>query len=102
MLGFIQKKYHQKISIKDLVEVFDRSSTHLNQKFKIETSYTFNVFLNRYRIQKSIDLIKEGENKICNIATSVGFSSYRYYIRVFKKYTGCLPGDFQEYFNKYG
>src|SRR5690554_826275 len=102
MLDFIQENYHKKISINDLVEVLDKSSTHLNQKFKEETSYTFNVFLNRYRIQKSIDLIKSGENKICNIAISVGFSSYRYFISVFKKYTACLPGDFQKYFNKYG
>lgn len=102
MLKYIQKTYHEKISIQDLIKPLDRSSTHLNQKFKEETNYTFNEFLNRYRIQKSIDLIKSGEEKICHIATAVGFSSYRYFIRVFKKYVNCLPSDFQEYFQNYG
>jgi len=101
MLDYIRDNYSKRISIQDLVEVLDRSTTYLNQKFKDEIGYTFNVFLNRYRIQKSIEMIKSGEVKIYNIATTVGFCDYRYYSSVFKKYTGCLPSDFQEYFKNY-
>lgn len=98
MLEYVRDNYHKKISIQDLVELLDMSSTYLNQKFKEETTYTFNEFVNRYRIQKSIDYMKKGEGKIYNIATDVGFSDYRYFISVFKKYANCLPSDFLDYF----
>ena len=42
--------------------------------------------------------MKTGQGKIYTIAADVGFSNYRYFISVFKKYTKALPSDFLEYF----
>jgi two-component system response regulator YesN len=100
MIKYAEKNYKKKISLKDMVELTGMSDTYLNQKFKEETSYTFNDFLNRYRIQKSINMLKTGEEKIYNIASDVGFSNYRYFIAVFKKYTNLTPSEFLEYFRK--
>ena len=98
MIEYINDNYAKKISINDLVEPLGKSSTYLNQKFKEQTTYTFNDFLNRFRIKKSIEFMKTGEGKIYTIANDVGFSDYRYFITVFKKYTNRLPSDFLEYF----
>lgn len=97
MLEYISENYMKKISIDDLVEPLRTSATYLNQKFKEETGFTFNDFLNRYRIQRSIQLLKEDDYKIYNIATETGFKDYKYFINVFKKYTGILPSKFREY-----
>lgn len=102
LIQYIEENYNKKISIQDLVEPLGMSDTYLNQKFKEETSYTFNEFVNRYRIQKAINYMKTGEGKIYTIASDVGFSNYRYFISVFKKYAKCLPGDFLEYFRNKG
>jgi two-component system response regulator YesN len=96
MIDYIKEHYHEKISIQDLVYKLDRSVAHLNQKFKKQTGYTFNEFLNRYRIQAAIDRLKIGEDKISAIAVDVGFNDYRYFINVFKKYTKSLPSEFIE------
>lgn len=98
MIAYVQENYPKKISIHDLVEQLDLSAYYLNQKFKIETSYTFNEFLNRYRIQKSIELLKTGDNKIYTIAQDIGFSDYKYFISIFKKYAQITPSQYQEYF----
>lgn len=98
MINYIKENYHKKISIKDLVETTGMSDTYLNQKFKDETSFTFNEFLNRYRIQEAINQMKTGEGKVYTIASDVGFNNYRYFISVFKKYTNCTPSDFLDYF----
>lgn len=98
MMEYIQDNYSRKISIHDLVEQLGISSTYLNQKFKMETSYTFNEFVNRYRIQKAMDLLKTGEGKVYTIAHDTGFSDYKYFISIFKKYTNITPSQFQEYF----
>ena len=98
MINYIKENYPKKISIKNLVETTGMSDTYLNQKFKDETSFTFNEFLNRYRIQEAINQMKTGEGKVYTIASDVGFNNYRYFISVFKKYTNCTPSDFLEYF----
>ena len=94
MLDYIKQQYQKKISILDLCNTLYVSSTYLNIQFKKETNYTFNDFLNRYRILRSIELLKAGNLKIYQVAESVGFQDYKYYIHVFKKYVGCAPMKF--------
>jgi len=98
MINHVHTEYNKKVTIQDLVTKLGASSTYLNQEFKKETSYTFNDYLNRYRISQAITIIKTGKGKIYTIATDVGFKDYRYFINVFKKYTGCVPSSFMEYF----
>lgn len=94
MIKFIETKYNCKISLEDLSKEINVSSAYLNTKFKEETSYTFNDFLNRYRILQSITLLKQENLKIYEIAEEVGFKDYKYFIEVFKKYIGYSPSKF--------
>lgn len=98
MLRYIEEHYPEKISMQDLVDLIGISGTYLNQKFKAETTFTFNDFLNRYRIQKAIDRLKDSDSKVYMIASDVGFKDYKYFINIFKKYAGCTPSQFQEYY----
>lgn len=100
MIAYVQEHYAKKISIHDLVEQLDLSAYYLNQKFKAETSYTFNEFVNRYRIQIAIDLLKAGDSKVYTIAQDIGFSDYKYFISIFKKYAHSTPSQYQEIFRK--
>ncbi|MDL2233113.1 response regulator [Ruminococcaceae bacterium OttesenSCG-928-L11] len=93
-LRFIQANYRQRISLKDLGRDMEVSSTYLNQKFKEEMGYTFNDFLNRFRIQKAVELLQAGDYRIYEVAEQTGFSDYRYFALVFKKYVGCAPTEF--------
>ena len=43
-----------------------------------------------------MDLLKENKYKVYEIADLVGFSDYKYFIKVFKKYVGCSPVKFME------
>ncbi|MDZ4956996.1 helix-turn-helix domain-containing protein, partial [Clostridium perfringens] len=95
MIDYVNENYKEKIIIQDLVDKLGASSTFLNNEFKKETTYTFNDYVNRYRINKAINLMKEGDEKIYNIASEVGFKDYRYFINVFKKYTNCTPTEFR-------
>lgn len=94
MVQIIHDKYATRLMLNDISEECQMSCTYLNVKFKDETGYTFNDYLNRYRIQKAIDLLRENQYKIYEIADMVGFYDYKYFIKVFKKYTGCSPARF--------
>lgn len=96
MLRYIRDQYAQKISLKAISKELDISATYLNQKFKEETSYTFNDLLNRYRIQMAVKMLMTGTYKIYEISQQCGFLEYRYFSAVFKKYVGCTPTEYSE------
>ena len=96
MMDYIRQHYSSRVSLTDVSEQCGMSCTYLNSKFKSDTGYTFNDFLNRYRMQKAVDLLKENKYKVYEIADLVGFSDYKYFIKVFKKYVGCSPVRFVE------
>ncbi len=96
--AFIEKNYKSRIGLQDLVDELKVSANYINRNLKEELNQTFNEFLNRYRIQKSVELMKTGEEKIYNIATQVGYSDYKYFITVFKKYVGISPSKLLVYY----
>ena len=53
--------------------------------------YTFHDFLNHYRISRAVELQKQGTWKLYEIAEMVGFSDYKYFNKVYKKYVGYPP-----------
>jgi AraC-like DNA-binding protein len=63
-------------------------SAYLNKKLK----QNFNTYINSYRIQEAIYLLKnEVEISITTIAYEVGFSSISQFYRAFKKFVGQRP-----------
>ncbi|MCI9352216.1 MAG: response regulator, partial [Lawsonibacter sp.] len=91
MLRYIQEHYAERISLTDLSQELNVSCTHLNAKFKAEVGYTFHDFLNHYRISRAVELQKQGTWKLYEIAEMVGFSDYKYFNKVYKKYVGYPP-----------
>lgn len=92
----IRKGYNEKISIEGIAEELLISPSYLSRKFKTDTGYTFLELLNKYRIQKSIDIIlkEKGRYRVYEISDMVGFTDYKHYCTVFKKYTNLSPKDF--------
>ncbi|WP_299033683.1 helix-turn-helix domain-containing protein [uncultured Anaerococcus sp.] len=93
MINYIKNNYQDKISISDLSKELAYSESMLNRKFKKEVHLTFNEYLNRYRINKAIELLENSDYNISEIAYMCGYSSAKYFSRVFKKYLGIAPSD---------
>ncbi|RGS74877.1 response regulator [Mitsuokella sp. AF21-1AC] len=96
MLQTIQKQYASKLSMQQFSQDLGVSSVYLHTKFKQEMHYTFHDFLNRYRIGQAVKQLCQKDLKVYEIAEQVGFSDYKYFISVFKKYMGCSPKKFLE------
>ncbi len=96
MLDFIKNNYNKKISLQDISEQHQVSTVYLNGKFKEETKHTFNDFLNRYRIMKATQMLRQGDKLVYEVAELTGFHDYKYFSQVFKKYAGTSPTQFIE------
>lgn len=90
----IINSYEKKLNIKDIAEELDVSASYLSRKLKDITGETFLDILNKYRIQKSIKILLTQEYKIYEVSQKVGFTDYKHFCNVFKKYLHMSPGDF--------
>lgn len=95
MIEYIYHNYKEKILIQDIVNELNYSETYLNKRFKSAIGTTFIEYLNRYRIQKALELIRDREFPINEIAWRCGIGEYKYFSTVFKKYIGCSPKEYQ-------
>ncbi|MDY0287313.1 MAG: response regulator [Sphaerochaeta sp.] len=93
---YVENCYREKFGIQDIADHLDVSYSTLSKQFKQEIGFTLNDFINRFRIMKSIELMKSEKDAIYLIAEQVGFSDYKYFIKVFTKYLGVTPSLFMK------
>jgi signal transduction histidine kinase/ligand-binding sensor domain-containing protein/CheY-like chemotaxis protein len=70
------------------------SRSQLYKKMKAITDLSTIDFLNVFRLKKSVDLLKQGDLQISEIAYSTGFNDPKYFSRIFKKYYHCTPSEY--------
>ena len=94
IIDYVAANYSNRISIENIAKECGISVSYMSRKFKEQTSHTFHEFLNKYRIQKSIELLKSGQYKVYEISEMVGFSDYKHFSSVFKKYMSYSPSEY--------
>ena len=94
MLAFIRQHYREKLVLQDVVDALNYSETFLNKKFKKQMGTTFIEYLNRFRIQKALELLREGRKADQDVSWQCGIGDYKYFNMVFKKYIGCSPKEY--------
>ena len=91
----IQNKYSEKLGINDVAEVLKVSNSYISRKLKAKLNTSFVDLLSQYRIKKAISYLRESDLMIYEISCKVGFSDYKYFCTVFKKYTSLSPSEYQ-------
>jgi len=89
---YIKTHFSQPISLAQLSEVADLSTSYLSKIFKEEMGMNYTEYLNTYRMDMAKKLLKTTSLKANEIAEKVGIPDYRYFSRLFKEETGmtCL------------
>lgn len=88
---------NEQLSVNDLAKHLNVSRFTLIRKFKSVNNSTPNYFIQKIRLEKAKELIKNKVANVTEIAFKVGFSSTTYFSYSFKKEFGLSPKD---YFNQ--
>lgn len=94
ILKKIHTQYSEAISLTDLSGELGVSAAYLSNTFKNDVGTGFNEYLNKFRIEKVIEAIKNGDGKLKEIVERAGFQNYNYFFKVFKEYTGVTPAQY--------
>lgn len=95
MIGFIQKNYARRITLKEIAASGAVGQSKCCKLFAKYFGQTPNTYLNQYRLNKSLELLENGDLSITEIALSVGFSGASYYAEIFHKCFGKSPTEFR-------
>ena len=95
MIGFIQKNYTRKIALREIAASGAVGQSKCCKLFARFFGQTPNTYLNQYRLNKSLELLQNGDMSIAEIALTVGFGGASYYAEVFRKCFGKSPTEYR-------
>lgn len=91
ILSYVNENYIYIKNIKELIELFHVSENYIFCIFRKYHNMTPKHYINKLRIQCACRKLITEHTSISSIAQICGFESYEYFLRVFKKVTGCTP-----------
>lgn len=92
----INNHLSEDLSLTDIAEFVGHNPSYLSRLFKQKSGVGIVEYITECRIQLAKKMLAESEDKIQQIAKSIGFSSVQYFYRVFKKATSSTPQEFRE------
>ncbi|WP_372636140.1 response regulator [Cohnella sp.] len=91
----LNENYRNDISIQSIARSFYMNPNYLSQLFKRELNVTFTEYLTQARLKQARLLLETTALSIGEIAESVGFRDYFYFIRTFKKHEKITPRQYR-------
>ena len=100
-LSFIEINYtNEDLSLIQVSKALSITPNYLSRMFKSIIKMPFSKYLILFRLQKASMMIKDTDMFFKNISFSVGYSDSLYFSRMFKKYIGMTPKEYQNNFRK--
>lgn len=94
---YVKDNYNQDISLEDVAKAVFVTPPYFSKVFKAETGENFTSWLNRYRIEQAIALLKKDPSLKCyELSSYVGYNDYKYFSSIFKKITGLTFSEYRE------
>ena len=93
--AYIKENHAQKLTVDDIASNVYLSKSYLSRIFKEETGVGLTAYINKIRIEKSKDLLKDMSLSLTDISEMVGFEEQSYFTKVFKSFEGISPGKYR-------
>ncbi|TFE27503.1 response regulator transcription factor [Cohnella luojiensis] len=93
---FIHDHLSEDLSLVRLAEINYFNPTYLSRFFKQERSINLSEYIDRCRIKKAMELLRDGDLKVREVAVSVGYEAAHSFTRFFKKETGMTPQEYRD------
>ncbi|MCU6707829.1 response regulator [Paenibacillus sp. J5C_2022] len=94
-LQWIRDNLKQPISLPIIAEQVGLSPQYVSRLLREETGVSVTQYITQLRMEKAVELLKQTNMKIYEIAEEVGIPSYRYFTVMFRNWTGVPPTDYK-------
>ncbi len=94
-IQFVHNNFEREISITDIAKYVFLSPSYFTRAFKENTGLSPMQYLLNIRIKRACELLQETDQKVGEIALSVGFSNQQRFNDMFKKQTNMTPMQYR-------
>jgi signal transduction histidine kinase/AraC-like DNA-binding protein len=95
-IGYVQQHYTRDLARQEIADAIGVSKNYITQIFHQELGISLWDYLNRYRVKRAKELLRDSDVSITAIATQVGFDDPSYFGRVFRRHVGCSPQAYRD------
>lgn len=95
-LSMIREFYYMGITLDEIASKLNITPEYLGTQFHKEMGINFSTYIKGIRIKKAKELLIGSNMKLYEIAEKVGYGDAKYFSRVFKEFTGQLPGEYRK------
>ena len=95
-ISYIEVNYSERIALDVVARHCGLGRFQFSRVFKEERGITFRDFLNQYRISKAIELLKDSNASVTDVAFSVGFNHLSYFAQTFRRFVGFNPSVYRK------
>ncbi|WP_160669818.1 response regulator [Clostridium sp. C8-1-8] len=96
IIEYISKHYDEQLSLKELADKFHFNYYYLSSYFSSHNSEGFSEYLNKVRVEKAAELLRNEAIPVSEICYKVGYSDHSYFCKVFKKFKKLTPSKFRK------
>ena len=94
-MEYIREHYKEKIYLADVADYVFVSQWHLSKLLNKHTGKNFSELLNKIRVDRAKELLRDQSKRIYDIAEEVGFQDLAHFSRVFKKMEGISANEYR-------
>lgn len=95
IIEYIGQHYDQDITVKSMSRFVMMGENYVSALFKKKTGHTLIHYLHGVRMEKAAEYLRETNLPVQEIGYRVGFGSDNYFIKIFKRWTGCTPSQYR-------
>ncbi|MDR2939126.1 MAG: response regulator [Clostridiales bacterium] len=93
---FIYDNIDKRITLIDAAKHICLSAGYLSAIFKKQCGESFVDFVNRRKVEKACELLKQKDYLISQVSDMLSFENAYYFARIFKRYMGITPSQYRE------
>lgn len=95
IIAYINRHLTSPLSLKSIADEFHMNKDYLGRLFKSHTHATIGHYIAMQRISLAQSLLSEGHT-VNEVQEALGFTSYAYFFKFFKKMTGISPSQYRK------
>lgn len=97
---FIEKNFHERISVDQLASMFALGRRNLERRFKKATSNTVVEYIQRVKVEAAKMSLESSRENVNEVMYKVGYTDTKAFRSTFKKFTGLSPLQYKGKYNR--
>jgi len=94
--AIIKAEYESKLALDDVARRVATSRRQLQRAFAEAGETSFRTCLQRIRMERAADMLREGESPVNQVASAVGYRQPAQFAKAFRRHHGTPPSTFRD------